>query len=510
MTLVRIAAALVLLLAFGPRAHAQAAAQQAPQYGGTLNVAMEDDAKSLDPTFQINFTERQPEYLIYNTLVGLKPDFSIVPELAQSWDLSDDGRRLTLHLRPGVMFQDGTRLDAEAVRWNLMHRLDPKVKSPSRAQLSELISGVEAPDAATVAIDLKGPSPSLLGMLAQREGFIMSPTAMEKYGDSFGQHPVGSGPFIFREWISGSRIVLEKNPSYWESGKPYLDKINFIQTQNPAVGVPRLMTRELDFIAALSPTDARPLETRAGIKLLRSPGNRWTSLQLRSDKPPFSDLRFRQAIAYAINRKRMVDILMNGKADVAEGPTPPGLWWFDPDLRSYPYDPDRARALLAEAGLQNTQIVISTQPVALYQQISQLVQEDLRAVGITLTLQPVSVSEWYPQLIAGNINFLPIRWTQRPDPDGLLTYLFYSKSSANTSRYKNAEVDSLLDRARVTSAQDERRKLYFAAQKLMTQDLPYIPLFFSIEFAAMRDNVHDYVWIPDEIPRFRDVWKSTP
>ena len=116
------------------------------------------------------------------------------------------------------------------------------------------------------------------------------------------------------------------------------------------------MTRELDFIAALSPTDARPLETRPGIKLIRSPGNRWMSLQLRYDRPPFSDPRFRQAIAHAVNRKRMVDILMNGKADIAEGSTPPGLWWFDPDLRSYPYDPARARALLAEAGLQNTQL----------------------------------------------------------------------------------------------------------------------------------------------------------
>ena len=231
MNLIRIAAVLTPLLAAGAHAETPAAASSTPQYGGTLNVAMADDAKSLDPTFQINFTERQPEYLIYNTLVGLKPDFSIVPELAQSWELSENGRRLVLHLHPGVMFQDGTKLDAEAVRWNLMRRLDPKLNSPSRVQLAELIAGVEAVDETTVAIALKGPAPSLLGMLAQREGFVMSPTAVAKYGNSFGQHPVGSGPFIFREWAPGSRIVLEKNPSYWESGKPYLDRIIFVQTQ---------------------------------------------------------------------------------------------------------------------------------------------------------------------------------------------------------------------------------------------------------------------------------------
>lgn len=492
---------LAALLALSAPAFAQ-------PHGGTLRVAMPDDAKSLDPTYQINFTERQPEYLIYNTLVGLKPDFGIVPELAESWELSPDGRRLTLHLRDGVMFHDGTKLDAEAVRWNLAHRLDPAVKSPSRTQLADLIAAVEVADPRTVVIALKGPAPSLLGMLAQREGFIVSPTAAAKYGDGFGLHPVGSGPFIFKEWTLGSRIVLERNPDYWEKGKPYLDGITFIQTQNPAVGVPRLMTKELDFIAALSPTDARPLENRAGIKLARSPGNRWMSLQLRWDRAPFSDSRFRQAIAHAVNRKRMVEIVMNGKADVAEGSTPPGLWWFDPDLRSYDFDPAKSRALLAEAKLENTEIAISTQPVALYQQVSQLVQEDLRAVGIKVTIQPVSVSEWYPQLIAGNINFLPVRWTQRPDPDGLLTYLFHSKSAANTSRYSNPEVDALLDRARETFDQAARRKMYFDAQRLMTQDLPFIPLFFSIEFAAMRDDVQNYVWIPDEIPRFRDVWKG--
>ena len=114
----------------------------------------------------------------------------------------------------------------------------------------------------------------------------------------------------------------------------------------------------------------------------------------------------------------------------------------------------------------------------------------------------------YPQLISGSINFLPIRWTQRPDPDGLFTYLFHSKSAANTSRYVNPEVDRLLDEARALADQNVRAKLYKEAQGHMTRDLPYIPLFFSLEFAAMRDNVRNFVWIADEIPRFREVWKA--
>jgi peptide/nickel transport system substrate-binding protein len=495
--------ALVLWLGVAPTTAEQ------PQYGGTLTVSLANDAKSLDPTFQINFSERQPLYLVFNTLVGLAPDFSIVPELAEQWETRDDGWLLVLHLRRGVRFHDGTVFDAKAAKWNLDHRLDGTVNSPSRLQLAELIESIDVQDDATLGIRLKGPAPSLLGMLAQREGFMISPQAAEKFGPRFGQNPVGTGPFIFREWITGNRIVVEKNANYWEPGKPYLDRVVFIQTSNPIVGIPRLLTRELDFAGALTPIDIRPLEGQSGIKLERSPGSRWLALQMRIDRPPFNNLKLRQAIAHALDRKRMVDIVMDGKATIAEGFTPPGLWWFDPELRSYPYDPAKAKALLAEIGtMPDLQLTLSTQPVTLYQQISQLTQEQLKAVGLSVRIEPVSVSDWYPQLIHGVINFLPIRWTQRPDPDGLFTYLFHGMSKANTSHYSNPQVDEALDKARALRDESERAVLYRAAQKLMTHDLPYIPLFFSVEYAAMRDNVRNFVWIPDEIPRFREVWKA--
>lgn len=484
-----------------------AAAEEQPRHGGTLHVAMQNDAKSLDPTFQINFSERQPLYLIYNNLVGLAPDFSIVPELAESWDYSDDGKTLVMHLREGVKFHDGTPFDAGVAKWNLERRMDEAVGSPSRSLMQSLISSVEAPDARTLEIRLKGPAPSLLGMLGQREGFMISPAAVEKHGESFGQHPVGTGPFVFKEWTPGSQIVVEKNPDYWEEGKPYLDSVVFMLTANPVVGVPRLITGEIDLVTALSPIDIRPLAGRDNIELVPSPGSRWLALQMRVDRPPFDNLKLRQAMAHAIDRQRLVDIVMDGKAPIADGFTPPGLWWFNPDLKSYAYDPEKAKALVKELGAQADAVLpLSVQPVSLYQQISQLVQEQLTAVGLHVEIQPVSTSDWYPQLIKGAISFLPIRWTQRPDPDGLLTYLFHSEGAANTSHYKNENVDRLLDQARGMSDPKKRAGLYREAQTYMVHDLPYIPLFFSIEFAAMQDKVRNFVWVADEIPRFRDVW----
>lgn len=491
-------------------AGAPAAAQnEQPVYGGTLNVALANDAKSLDPTFQINFTERQPLYLIFNTLVRLTEDFTYAPELAERWELAEGGKKLVMHLRRGVKFHDGTDFDAAAAKWNFDRRLDPAVSSPSRLLLAEFVNSVEVVDPATIAINLKGPAPNLLGMLGQREGFMISPAAAAKHGKDLGLNPVGTGPFVFKGWELGAKLTVEKNPTYWETGKPYLDRIIFLQTSNPVVGVPRLMTKELDFVAALTPLDVRPLEGRAGIKLARSPGNRWMALQMRIDRPPFDNVKLRQAIAHAIDRKRIVDIVMAGKADVAEGPTPPGLWWFDPALKGYPYDPAKAKALLAEAAVSpDLELGLATYPVAINQQVSQLAQEQLRAIGLKVRIDPVSVSEWYPQLLNGTINFLPIRWSQRPDPDGLLTYLYHSKSPANTSRYVSPELDALLDKARALEDRAERAKLYSAAQALITRDLPYVYLFHSIEYAAMRDEVRNYAWIPDEIPRFREVWKS--
>ncbi len=486
-----------------------ASAQETPRSGGTLVVAAQNDAKSLDPTFRINFSEGPPLYLIFNSLVGLAPDFTIIPELAERWQIAGDGKTLTLFLRGGIKFHDGTTFDAKVAKWNIERRLDQKVNSPSRPQLAQMIASVEAPNDTTLVFNLKSPSPSLLGLLAQREGFMISPQAVEKYGADFGQHPVGTGPFVFESWTQGQQIVVKKNPHYWEPGKPYLDGVTVMLMANSAVGVPRLLTRELDFVSALTPVDIRMLSQASNIALSPSPGSRWMSLQMRVDRPPFDNLKLRQAMAYAIDRKRMVDIIMDGKAPIAEGFTPPGLWWFDPNLKSYPYDPDKSKALIAELGpVAQAEMQLATQPVPIYQQVTQLAQEQLRAVGLKVDIAPVSMNDWYPMLIKGEINFLPIRWTQRPDPDGLFSYLFESKSSGNTCRYSNSEVDNLLAEARSIADQSARIPLYFKAQELMTHDLPYIPLFFSIEFAAMQSNVRNYVWIADEVPRFREVWKA--
>lgn len=476
-------------------------AQAVPRRGGILNVAFSSDTKTLDPTFSVNFSERQPLYLIYNTLVALSPDFTIAPELAERWDLEDGGKRVVLHLRSGVKFHDGTDFDAAAVKFNLDRRMDQAVASPQRGPLVEVIDGVDVVDPKTVAIRLKQPSPNLLGMLAQREGFMVSPTAAEKLGKDFGVKPVGTGPFIFKEWVPGNRIVVERNPSYWEKDKPYLDGVTFRDVTTTAVSIQRLLTGEADYTSALSPIDVRQIENNKTLKLDPSQVGRWYALQWQVDKPPFDNIKLRKAIAHAIDRKRLVDIVMSGRAAMSNSPTPNSLWWAAPDIAGYEYDPVKAKALLAEAGYPNgLELTLSNPQIALLQQINQLVQEQLKAIGITLKLEPVSQSDWYPRVIQFSINFTPMRWAQRPDPDGFLSLLFDSKGAGNSTRYNSKEVDALLAQARNLTDPEKRKPIYQSMQKQISEDLPYVPLFFSLEFAAMRANVQGHVWIADEIP----------
>ena len=217
---------------------------------------------------------------------------------------------------------------------------------------------------------------------------MISTAAAAKLGDNLAQSPVGTGPFVIKSWTPGQQIVVERNPDYWEPGKPYLDRVVFMLISNAALGIPRLITREVDFVGALTPVDIRPLEKQSGIALSQSPGSRWLALQMRVDRVPYDNPKLRQAMAHAIDRQRMVDIVMNGKATIAEGFTPPGMWWFDETLKSYPYDPDRAKALIAEIGpAAQVDMPLSVQPVQLYQQISQLAQEQLKSVGLKVEHQ---------------------------------------------------------------------------------------------------------------------------
>jgi len=486
-----------------------AGAQGTPVKGGTLTVGFPSDSKTLDPTFSVQFTERQVLYLVYNTLVRFGPDFSIQPELAESWTVEGDGKRIVFKLRSGVKFQDGTDFNAAAVKWNIDRRLDPNVASPQLKQLDPIIDNVEIIDDATVAFNLKERSPGLLSLLGERPGFMISPAAAEKYGEDLGSHPVGTGAFTFVEWVKGSHITVEANPNYWEAGKPYLDKIVFSDVADSVVGMQRLLTGELDYVGEISPQEIRQIEGKEGLNLYPITVGRWYSLQWHTYEPPFDNEKLRAAFAYAIDKQLINEIVMAGKGQLSNSPTPDGLWWKDPSIMGYDHDVEKAKAMLAEAGYPDGfEYVLSTPQVGVFQQINQLVQEQLAEAGIKVTLEPAARSEWYDRVVKRVTNFTPTRWTQRPDPDGLLYILFHKNGYANTTGYDNPRVNELLEQARETYDQAARKVIYAEVQEILAKEIPMMPLFFSVEYAALRGDVKGFEWIPDQIPRFRDLWKA--
>jgi peptide/nickel transport system substrate-binding protein len=506
---IRTPRALIAVLALLAVTSGPLSAQEQPQRGGTLSVGFASDSKTFDPTYSVQFTERQVLYVIYNTLVRYGTDFSLQPELAESWNIEGDGKRIVFKLRTGVKFHDGTDFNADAVKWNIEHRLDKEVASPQRQQLDPIIASVEVIDPATVAFNLKQRSPGLLSLLGERPGFMISPAAAKKFGKDLGNNPVGTGPFMFKEWVKGSQITVERNPNYWESGKPYLDRIVFRDIAGSIVGAQRLATGELDFVGDMSPQEIMQIQNRPGIKLHPITVGRWYSMQWHMYEPPFDNAKLRQAIAHGIDRKRINDIVMAGKGALYDGPTPEGLWWFNPNAKTYPYDPARAKALLAEAGYPNGfEFTLSTPQIGVLQQINQLAQEQLAAIGVKLKLEPVAQSEWYDRLVKRTTNMSPNRWTQRPDPDGLLYILFHSTGFANTTGYKNEQVDKLLEDGRNIYDQAARKKIYDQLQEIIVKDIPMFSLFYSVEYAALRETVQGFAWIPDQIPRFRDLWKK--
>lgn len=498
-----------LLASVAALAASPAFAADTPKTGGILSVGIDDDAKTFNPALSVQLSERQVLHCVYNTLLAIDVDFSVKPELARSWTVENDGLRYVFQLADGVSFHDGTPFNADAVKWNIEHRLDPANASPQRSLLAPVIASIEALSPTRVAFNLKAPHPALLSDLADRAGFMMSPAGFTKYGPDFGRNPIGTGAFLFKSWTQGSSIELTRNPNYWEKGLPYLDGIIFRDIPNHVVGLQRMSVGEIDIITSLSPDDLRQIETNPDFTIQQARVGRWYSLQWQVDKPPFNNVKLRQAIAYALDRKKINDLTMRGRATLANGPTPPGLWWSSADEVVYDFNPEKSRARLAEAGVApGTSFQLSVSTDLVLRKIDQVVVEQLAAVGLTVQLQPVSEAESYARVVQRAINFTPISWTQRADPDGLLYILFDSKGFANSTGYNNPEVDKRLEEARQLLDQDRRKTLYREVKGLIQQDLPYISLFFAAEYAAFANQVSGFVWPPDQIPRYRRVWKA--
>src|SRR5882672_5434231 len=343
----------VVMVVGGGLALARDALAASPKRGGTLTVVHGVDISNFDvqaaPGYEVVWINMN----IHNSLLTLDKDLQPVPDLAQRWEVSPDGLAYTFYLQQGVQFHDGTDLDAQAVKWNFEHMMDPQTRAFTRVFYKD-VGEVEVVDPHTVRFVLQEPNYMFpLVVAGYRLGFPMtSPTAFEKMSEQERRsHPVGTGPFKLLEWVPNDHITLVRNEHYWKKGLPYLDKVTFKVLNDPISQITALKAGEVDMLNSMSPELVRGLRQNKDITVLGGLQTTPMAAMLQVTRPPFTDLRVRQALGcYGIDRQEIAEKAQLGLAKPLVSMAPVDTKGYVDLSAMCPYDPAKARALLKEAG----------------------------------------------------------------------------------------------------------------------------------------------------------------
>lgn len=456
-----------------------------------LVVGQAAEPKSLDPHAVTALNDFRIILNLYEGLVRYRPgSLEIEPALAERWEISDDGTRYRFELRRGVSFHDGTPFDAEAVKFNFQRMLDEghPYHHTGPFPLAFFFSAIElirVIDSHTVEFELKEPFAPFLSNLAYPTGLMVSPAAVKKFGKAFGRHPVGSGAFRFAEWQANTKVVLERNPDYREEGAP-LQAVIFRPIIDANTRMAEMLSGGLDVMVEVPPDGLPAFRRDPRFTVHEQAGPHLWFLILNTREGPFADRRIRQAANYAIDKQALVENILQGSAEIAAGPVPPAFAWaYDDSLEPYPYDPERARALLEEAGYQG-------QPLTLYVAqggsgmldpvtMGTAIQADLQAVGMPVRIETYEWNSYLARVNAGlegKADLAEMAWMTN-DPD-TLPYLTLRSAALperggfNSGYYANPVVDELLERARRTADRKERARLYKRMQALVQAEAPWV------------------------------------
>lgn len=455
-----------------------------------LIVGQIAEPQSLDPHTVTATNDFRILVNIYDGLVRYKDGtLEVEPALAESWTISDDGKTYRFKLRQGIKFHDGSDFNAEAVKFNFdrMLKADHPFYNTGPFPLSFNFSSIEAVNAidpATVEFKLKEPFAPFLSNLAYPTGLIVSPKAVKKYGKEFGRHPSGTGPFKFAEWQSGQRVVVERNSDYWD-GAPALEAIVFRPITDPNTRVAEMMAGGLDVMVEVPPDNLATFKQDGNFAVTEQAGPHVWFTILNAKTGPFADKKVRQAANYAVNKKALVDNVLQGSATVAAGPIPPAFNWVEDKTEPYPYDPEKAKALLAEAGVTNPEITFYVteggsgmlDPITM----GAAIQADLQAVGFKVKIETYEWNTFLGRVntgLDGKADMAEMAWmTNDPDTVPYLTLrtdALPDKGGFNSGYYSNSQLDTLLEKARTSTDQTERGKLYGKVQAIVHDDAPWL------------------------------------
>ena len=486
-----------------------ARAEGTPKRGGVLRISAPTNPSSLDPTTGGAGSDHAFLFTMYDTLTEwdfdtLKPK----PGLAESWSFADP-TTLVLKIRPGVVFHDGSPLDAEAVKFNLeRNKSDPK--SNIKADLSTMAS-VEVTGPMQVTLKLNTPDAALPGILSDRAGMMVSPTAVKAAGGSINRAPVGAGAYVFVSWADGERIVVKRNEKYWKENRPYPDGIEFAIIQELTTGVRSVTAGQNDLIYQLPPRQKAIVERSNNLKVVHGPTLYVFQIFLNWAKPPFDDIRVRKAFNLAIDRESFVKAALAGLAEPAYMDLPKSHWAYDKSVVELTsYDPDKARKLLAEADFkEGTVIEIGGYPDQDSVQRQEILIEQLRKAGIGIRFVNAPVAEASAAFFGPEKrgSGLLAAWTGRPDPSLTYSLMFTKDAYYNGGRAPvPGELEAAIKESRASEDIELRRKAFATVQRLVMENAFVAPLAFQFELVAMNKKVQGYK--PNLLgkPKYDDVW----
>ena len=471
-------------------ASAQAPAKQ-------LRIRLGSDISILDPAKIFQIENQSVAANIYNGLVKYDPATNrIVPDLAASWTVAPDARTYTFKLRTGIAWHKNFgAFTADDVKFSFDRVLDPATASAYRGQIVDIIKAVEIPDPATVRFVLNTPNAEFLHKVAAfNQGWIVSRKAVTEIGDKYNLNPIGTGPFMFSRWTAGSEVRLAANPDYFE-GAPKVSEIVMRVIRDETAAAIALEKREIDiFFALQQPEVIERLRRTAGLKVVDRAASNTVNLVLNTTLKPLDDVRVRRAIAHAINRKALIDGYFRGTKYPADTVFTSAFPENTTDVPQYAHDPDKARALLKEAGVAGLRFEISTPALNPYDKLVVPIANDLNQVGFQATLRVLERAAYGQARSSGNVQSCITAVVGPPDPGTPLVTLFSTKSfppGLNTARY--AGVDPLL--ASVSSELDaaKRKAIYADILRKTMSDVPLIPLFADRLFMAHTDAVEGLV-----------------
>ena len=455
----------------------------------TLVFGRGGDSTSLDPSRVTEGETFKVTVNLFETLLNFgEQDTTIEAGLAKDWDTSEDGLTYTFQLEEGVKFHDGTDFNAEAVvknfeRWaNGDADTFPYYNSMFggfKGDEDHVIESVKADGDSTVIITLKRPQAPFLKNLAMSMFAISSPEAYEKGDDEYERNPVGTGPFKFVEWKPNETITIEKNEEYWKEGLPKLDKVIFRAIPDNSARLNALVSGEIDLADGINPADGKKIEDDAKLQLFERPSMNVGYLGLTVTREPFDKKEVRQAMNYAIDKQSIVDSFFEGRAEVAKNPMPSSISGYNDDIEPYAYDPEKAKELLKEAGLEDGfEMELWAMPVPRpYMpdgtKVAEAIQSNLADVGIKAKIVSYEWATYLDKASKGEADAFMLGWTgDNGDADNFLYVLLDEDNigSNNYTYFKNEETHKLFIDAQTEVDEDKRIELYEQAQEILHEE----------------------------------------